>query len=156
MSTPLAIYYATETGNSQDLAERACQRARCDGWHAISDSLSGVRPDDLAEARLALFIVSTWGDGDPPCEAEDFWNDLEAAAPDLRALRYAVLGLGDSSYCDFNGFARKLDERLATLGAQRLHARIDADVDYEDAFAEWETRIFPLLAATRDRAASVA
>ena len=59
-------------------------------------------------------------------------------------------------YSDFNGFARKLDERLAALGAQRLHERIEAEVDFDDTYAEWEARVFPLLAAARDAATPAA
>ena len=59
-------------------------------------------------------------------------------------------------YSDFNGFARKLDERLSALGAQHLHARIEADVDFDDTCDEWAARIFPLLADARDRAAFIA
>jgi sulfite reductase alpha subunit-like flavoprotein len=38
----------------------------------------------------------------------------------LHAVRYAVFGLGDSGYVQFNVVAKKLDRRLAQLGAQRL------------------------------------
>lgn len=34
--------------------------------------------------------------------------------------RYAVLGLGDSSYVRFNFAAKRLNKRLAQLGAQML------------------------------------
>ena len=153
MPPSLVIYYATETGNAQGLAEQACARALNEGWHAVTENLSGVRPEDLTAVPLALFIVSTWGDGDPPSDAIDFWNDLECARLDLGRLRFAVLGLGDRAYTEFNGFARKLDERLAALGAQRLHERIEADVDFDDTYAEWAARLFPLLAEARERAA---
>ncbi len=69
--------------------------------------------------------------------------------PDISGLRYAVLGLGDRDYQEFNAFARKLDERLVALGAQRLHERIEADLQFEDTYAEWETRIFSLLVEAR-------
>lgn len=146
MSTPLAIYYGTMTGNAESLARRAETRAQNDGWLPKLENLSEVRPSDLAGDTLALFIVSTWGDGEPPADACDFYYDLEKDdAPALGGLRYAILGLGDKDYQDFNAFARKLDERLAALGAERIHQRIEADLDFEDTYAEWESRIFPLL-----------
>jgi len=149
MSTPLAIYYATVTGNAEGLALKAEARAKNEGWFAQLHNLSEVNPADLAADRLALFIVSTWGDGEPPDDANDFWYDLERAAFNLAGLRYAVLGLGDRDYQDFNAFARKLDERLAALGAQRLHERIEADLQFEDTYADWENRVFPLLGDAR-------
>ncbi len=150
MSLPLSVYYATVTGNAESLARLAETRALNEGWLARLQNLSEVKPSDLVEDRLALFIVSTWGDGEPPDDAVDFWNDFVRLSPDLTNLRYAVLGLGDRDYSEFNAFARALDERLAALGAQRLHERIEADVQFDDTYAEWESRIFPLLAAHRD------
>ncbi len=147
MSNSLAIYYATMTGNAETLARRAHDRALNEGWSARLINLSEVKPADLPAETLALFIVSTWGDGEPPADACDFHYDLEKeSAPALPALRFAILGLGDKDYPDFNAFARKLDERLVSLGAQRLHERIEADLDFDDTYAEWENRVFPLVA----------
>src|SRR5699024_2913688 len=52
-------------------------------------------------------------------------------------LRYAVLGLGDTSYPDFCGIGRQVDERLAALGATRLQERGEADVDVDTVAAPW-------------------
>ncbi len=145
MKSTLALYYGTVTGNAESLAQRAETRAHAEGWLPRLQNLSEVKPAELVQDRLALFIVSTWGDGEPPADAADFWYDLEKAALDLSGMRYAVLGLGDRDYQDFNAFARKLDERLAALGAQRLHDRIEADLRFEDTYVEWESRVFPLL-----------
>ena len=148
MKPSLAIYYATMTGNAEELARRAEARAAAVGWIPQLLNLSEVRPADLGENTRAIFLVSTWGDGEPPADADDFFRDLQqAAAPALPQLRYAVLGLGDRDYAAFNAFARQLDERLASLGAQRLHPRIEADVDFDDTYEEWETHVFTQLAA---------
>ena len=50
-------------------------------------------------------------------------------APKLAQLKFAVLGLGDSSYPQFCAIGAELDTRLAELGATRLFARGDADLD---------------------------
>lgn len=154
MSRPLAIYFATMTGNAETLARQAETRARNEGWLPRLQNLSEVKPADLAADTLALFIVSTWGDGEPPGDACDFWSDLGKAALDLSGLRYAVLGLGDRDYAEFNAFARQLDERLACLGGQRLQEQIEADVQFDETYAEWETRLFPILAEQRSAAVS--
>lgn len=154
MSRPLAIYFATMTGNAESLARQAETRARNEGWLPRLQNLSEVKPADLTADTVALFIVSTWGDGEPPADAADFWYDLAKEALSLDGLSFAVLGLGDRDYQDFNVFARLLDERLVALGGQRLHERIEADVQFEDTYAEWETRVFPLLAAQRASATS--
>jgi len=149
MKPPLAIYYATMTGNAESLARRAHERALNEGWLAQLRNLSEVKPSDLAEDAVALFIVSTWGDGEPPADATDFYYDLEKAVLALGGLRYAILGLGDRDYQDFNAFARNLDERLAALGAQAVHPRVEADLYFEETYAEWEERVFPLISPFR-------
>jgi len=148
MSKPVpAIYYATETGNSEALARQAHERALAEGHDgATVANISTLKPADLVSTGLALFVVSTWGDGEPPSDGCDFFYDLEKAQLDLSGLRYSVLGLGDRDYSDFNGFARKLDERLSALGAKPVYTRVEADLDYEDTYTEWADRVFPLLA----------
>ncbi|CAM3001394.1 flavodoxin domain-containing protein [Rariglobus hedericola] len=147
MSKPiLAIYYATETGNSETLARQAHERAVAEGQaDAIVANISTLKPADLVSKQLALFVVSTWGDGEPPSDGCDFFYDLEKAQLDLSGLRYSVLGLGDRDYSDFNGFARKLDERLTALGAKALLPRAEADLDYEDTYNEWIGQALPLI-----------
>ncbi len=146
MNTAPAFFYATETGNSETLARQAQERASASGHTTASvANLSQLRPADLVTLPLAVFVVSTWGDGEPPSDATDFFYDLEKAQLDLSGLRYAVLGLGDRDYSDFCGFARKLDERLSVLGAKPFLPRAEADLDYEDTYNEWIDRVLPLL-----------
>lgn len=150
MSKPaLAIYYATETGNSENLARQAHERAVSEGWtEATVENISKLKPAALTSHGLVLFVVSTWGDGEPPSDGTDFYYDLEKAALDLSGVRYSILGLGDRDYADFNGFARKLDERLAALGAKALTARVEADLDYEDTYNEWVNQVIPAIGET--------
>jgi flavodoxin I len=144
--TSPAFYYATETGNAETLARQAHERAVASGHTtATVANISQLRPADLPAHALAVFVVSTWGDGEPPSDATDFFYALEKAQLDLSGLRYAVLGLGDRDYSDFCGFARKLDERLSTLGATALLPRTEADLDYEDTYNDWIDRVLPLL-----------
>ncbi len=141
-----AFFYATETGNAETLARQAHERTVAEGRDtATVANISQLRPADLTAHSLALFVVSTWGDGEPPSDGCDFFYALEKAHLDLSGLRYAVLGLGDRDYSDFCGFARKLDERLAALGAKPLLERTEADLDYEDTYNDWIDRVLPLL-----------
>lgn len=143
--TILDIHFATMTGNAESLATQVHERAIAAGWTARLHNLLDVAATDLTDQRFALFIVSTWGDGEPPDDANDFWYALESAALDLSGLHYAVFGLGDRDYTEFNGFARNLDERLAALGATRLLERFDADLDFDDTYPAWADQIFTRL-----------
>jgi sulfite reductase (NADPH) flavoprotein alpha-component len=82
--------------------------------------------------------VSTWGDGDPPTEAEDFYLDLKNnQSLSLSHLRYAILALGDTDYEFFCQFGKDLDRELSARGAKKLTERIDCNVDYDEEFEQW-------------------
>ncbi|MDP0499954.1 MAG: flavodoxin family protein [Verrucomicrobiota bacterium JB022] len=142
----LPIYYATVTGNAEDLAQQLEKRLNKAGVSSKAIDLANVKPKELRDHAEAFFIVSTWGDGEPPDEAFDFWEELESTAIDLTQLRYGVFGLGDSGYAEFNAFARALDERLAQCGAVRSRARVEADVDFDDDFDRWAKAVLQDLA----------
>jgi len=83
--------------------------------------------------------VSTWGEGDPPETAVDFYEAFMGSdAPKLENTRYSVLGLGDTSYEHFCKMGKDFDSRLEKLGGQRIYDRVDCDVDFDDAFATWQ------------------
>ena len=74
MSKEITIFYGTETGNSQELAEKAESILGKEGYKINVSNLEDTNPDDLLKIKLSLFIVSTWGEGDPPLDAEDFYE----------------------------------------------------------------------------------
>ena len=137
MSKEITIFYGTETGNSQELAEKAESILGKEGYKINVSNLEDTNPDDLLKIKLSLFIVSTWGEGDPPLDAEDFYETLQSCELKLSNLSYGVMGLGDRSYEIFNGFAIDIDNTLNKLGATRIGERVEADLDYEDDFDGW-------------------
>ncbi|HLP25194.1 MAG TPA: flavodoxin domain-containing protein [Acidobacteriota bacterium] len=137
MSTPALILYATVSGNAEDLAQAAAAEWSVKGRACVVENAADFPAARLREFDAALVIASTWGEGEAPPDAADFWAAL--GAPDLRleTLRYAVLALGSSSYRDFCGAGRVLDERLAARGARRLLPRRDCDTKFKADFKEW-------------------
>ena len=100
--------------------------------------MADYRVQDIKKETALAIIVSTHGDGDPPDDAEALFDYLMGErAPQLAALRYSVLALGDSSYPYFCKTGVDFDERLAALGAQRFGDRVELDLDYADAAAAW-------------------
>lgn len=137
MSAPVLILYATVSGNAEELAHAAAAELAALGRHCVVENAADFAAARLREFDVALVIASTWGEGEPPPDAAEFWAAL--AAPELRleALRYAVLALGSSSYRDFCGAGRVLDERLATRGARQLLPRRDCDTKFKTDFKQW-------------------
>jgi sulfite reductase (NADPH) flavoprotein alpha-component len=107
-----------------------------------------VKPADLTtNAQNAIFVVSTWGQGEPPDDAAEFFNSLSAAGLDLSGLRHAVFGLGDSNYEQFNAFAIALDETLTKAGSKAIVEVFPSDVVFELNYAKWEKTVLATFAA---------
>lgn len=143
---PLAILFGSQTGNAEAAAKKLFKRAKADGFNAELFSMDAYPPERLNDDKNLLLITSTYGEGDPPDNAEGFFELLHSSdAPKLDSTRFSVMGLGDSNYPDFNVCAKKFDTRLEQLGATRVAEGVFADVDFDDDFDRWQAAVLPAL-----------
>ncbi|MEP7041737.1 MAG: assimilatory sulfite reductase (NADPH) flavoprotein subunit [Dokdonella sp.] len=137
----LTVVYGSQTGNAKRLAEKLARDAEAAGLGVRLLRADAYPQRELKNERLLALVISTQGDGDPPDDARGFVEFLAGTrAPQLPELKFAVLGLGDSSYPQFCAIGRKLDARLAELGATRLAVAGEADLDIETVATPWLDR----------------
>ncbi|MEQ4619609.1 MAG: bifunctional nitrate reductase/sulfite reductase flavoprotein subunit alpha [Corticimicrobacter sp.] len=144
----ITLLWASQTGNAETLARQCAQHLRECGLDVTLSSMDAIQATDLARAPHILACVSTFGDGEPPDHAAAFWQAL--CANDMHRLgqsTYAVLALGDSSYDQFCGFGRQLDQRLAALGARQLTPCLPCEPDTHDQATAWCQHIAQALTA---------
>ena len=131
------VAYASQTGNAEELATQTAQSLQLAGIPVRLCALAELTASDLQQAERALFLVSTYGEGDAPDNAAAFMGRLMTGELALPQLHYGVLALGDRSYGQFCGFGRALDAWMATQGASRLFERIEVDRSASAAIEQW-------------------
>lgn len=151
------VLYGSQTGNARRVAEGLASELEAAGLAVRLVRADAYPTRELASERLLYLVISTQGEGDPPDDAIGFTEFLKGRrAPRLPELKFAVLGLGDSSYADFCGISRRLDARLAELGATRLFAAGEADLDIDTVAGPWRTQALEQARRTLKPAASAA
>lgn len=141
----ILIGYGSESGNARALAMRLGEQSSLQPYRPVVKELNAIQPADVGERDALLIVSSSFGDGEPPANAERF-PDALAQWPDRHRLRYAIFGLGDTAYPHFCGFTQALDARLTQYGARAIINRVDADVNVERFFTTWLTTLDKVLA----------
>ncbi|HBU8523795.1 TPA: NADPH-dependent assimilatory sulfite reductase flavoprotein subunit [Klebsiella aerogenes] len=150
----VTLISASQTGNARRVAE-----ALRDDLQAAQLNVKLVNAGDykfkqIAGEKLLVVVTSTQGEGEPPEEAVALHKFLfSKKAPKLDGTAFAVFGLGDTSYEFFCQSGKDFDSKLAELGGERLLDRVDADVEYQAAAAEWRARVVDVLKARAPTAA---
>jgi sulfite reductase (NADPH) flavoprotein alpha-component len=137
-ATPVTILFGSQTGTAETLSKKAAKQLKAANCEPKILDMGEVTPDDLKSMQHLLVITSTYGEGEPPDNAQSLHSALMAdGAPGLEGVNYAVLGLGDTAYADFCQCSKEFDARLEALGAKRIAPMVEADGDPDDPFAEW-------------------
>lgn len=112
----ILVAYATLSGNTQMVAEHLTEHLKSAGHDATLINQDDLDPPQMNEYEFVFLGSSTWGDGEPNPTSEVFMGKLKDYTEPYGAVKFAVFGLGDSSYAHFCGIADRLSDLLKEKG----------------------------------------
>lgn len=144
----IVIGYGSESGNARGLVQRVLHLPFLQPFELAVQELNALMLDTLTSRDRLIIVSSSFGDGEPPANAEYFIERI-ANTPALHHLRYAIFGLGDTAYPTFCGFTKAIDAALLAGNAVPFINRVDADTDFEAFFETWCTAFGAVLRGDR-------
>ncbi|WP_159973613.1 sulfite reductase flavoprotein subunit alpha [Pseudomonas sp. 8Z] len=141
------VGFASQSGFAEQLAWQSAGQLQAAGIPVRVEPLARLDADSLRQTHKALFVVSTFGDGEAPDAAQSFERKVLGGAAALDQLSYAVLALGDRQYQHFCGFARRVNDWLGRQGARSMFAPVEMDGDDQAALQRWQQHLSELTGA---------
>jgi sulfite reductase (NADPH) flavoprotein alpha-component len=135
------IGFASQSGFAEQLAWQTAGQLQAAGLPVKVQPLGSVSQSDLSQSENALFVVSTFGDGEAPDSARGFERSVLGQDLSLKGLNYSVLALGDRQYEHFCGFARRLHFWLTHQGGNALFAPVEVDSGDTEALLTWQQQL---------------
>lgn len=139
------VAFASQSGFAEQLAWQSAGQLQAAGHQVAVQPLGQLTAQHIGQARKALFVLSTFGDGQAPDNARAFERGLLSKKLSLAHLDYALLSLGDRSYPAFCGFARRVHQWLQEGGARHWFAPVEVDQGATSALAQWRKQLAALL-----------
>lgn len=147
--TVLHLLVGTTSGNTEFLADTLDEKLS--EQHIKTQVHYEPELENLPPHEPWLILLASHGAGDYGDSMLDFYDHIEDPhSPDLTAVNYAVIAIGESCYDTFCGAGRHCDKRLQTLGATKLVDRLEIDMledDPETKALDWLPQITDALKA---------
>lgn len=157
---PMTIYYGSQTGTAEGFAKQISNECKARGYRATVVDLESFDPSSFlltaipdnasGHAHTAVFVMATYGEGDPADNAVAFnkWiKDASHSGSMLSGLKYTTFGLGNKQYEHYNAQGRFIFKRLGELGAEAcaVYGEGDDDGSMEEDFDSWKEALWQAL-----------
>jgi sulfite reductase alpha subunit-like flavoprotein len=157
--------YGSQTGTAEDVAERLGREGVARGFRPMvlnCNEAGGAESlhfswiprssEEEEPSKHVVFVVSTTGQGEVPDNMKEFWKSLckKTVKPGFfEGMKFGVIGLGDSSYSQYNYVAKKLFRRMCQLGASPIAELClgddQHDFGYQAAVNPWINRFWQIM-----------
>ncbi|KAK6208668.1 NADP/FAD dependent oxidoreductase [Colletotrichum tabaci] len=152
----VVVFWGSQSGTAEGFANRLArelhQRFHLDAMSADLSDYDAETIAQIPQTKLAVFVLSTYGEGDPSDNTGPFWDWLTKLQDrPLASLRYAAFGLGNSNYRYYNKVVDVVDKALEDCGASRLAPlgrADDAQGATEEDFLAWKDDLYKVLRET--------
>lgn len=139
-STSLSIFYGSNSGTCEALAQRLARSAASYGFVVSTLGPLDAGRENLPTCRPVVLITSSY-EGRPPDNAAQFcaWVETLRSA-ELQNVEFAVFGCGHHDWAQtFHRIPKLLDSTLVQRGATRVVPMGLTDVAESDIFNDFET-----------------
>ena len=138
----ITILVGTMTGTAEMVAQELQTALEATGHEASIRMMDDLDASVFSGGGVFLICTSTYGQGDVPDNAQALFSSLETERPDLSAVTYGVIALGDRTYKDtFCHGGLRFDALLTQLGAKRSGDILQHDASSgtlpEEVAAQW-------------------
>lgn len=138
--------FASETGTAARVARdfaAACPNS------SVASALDDIDLEDI-EGKTVAFFVATCGQGAMPQNGKCFCKELEKRTePFPEGTNFVMFGLGDSTYFFYCKAAKEIEEKMISLGANKLldigFGDDSAEDGMEEGLHEWLDKVWPAL-----------
>ena len=141
----IAIFFGSQTGNAEDLANQTKKLADKSGLNATVFDMDGFPASNLINHKRILIITSTWGEGEMPDNAADLWDETCSQNPSLAGVNYSICAIGDTGYDEFCQAGIDWDNKFQELGATKVTDLQKCDVDFEPEWQVWVDKVIPAM-----------
>lgn len=137
---PLAVFYGSNSGTCEALAQRVAADAPRHGFRATT-----VAPLDDANQKVPkdrpVVIITASYEGQPPSNAAMFVAWIESLkGKEMENVSYAVFGCGHHDWVQtFHRIPKLVDSTLEKLGGNRILPIATTDAADRDMFSDFET-----------------
>ncbi|KAF2859882.1 hypothetical protein K470DRAFT_258410 [Piedraia hortae CBS 480.64] len=158
------VFYGSQTGTAEDYASRLAKEGSSRfGLKTMTADLEDYdyeNLDQFPEDKLAIFVLATYGEGEPTDNAVEFYGFIsdedvsfsEKGGVDsqpLSSLNYVAFGLGNNTYEHYNSMVRNVTKFLDKLGAKRIGEAGEGDDGagtMEEDFLAWKEPMWAAVA----------